>query len=153
MIFFEMLFNLFLRQTQKSFDPAEISRQILTQVKKMLQSLIILLVGSVIFCMLIGHLITRTLDLLDQGGFHFSNSIILLLVLVIIDLAIIVYVLNKTIKEDQAEAAREIPQASSSASSPIESAIAALIIDFVRQREVSREESRENKSHHSPDDN
>lgn len=153
MILFDLIFNLFfssfLKQTQKNFDPVEIGRQILTQVKKMLQSLIILMVGSIIFCMLIGHLITRTLDLLDQGGFYFSNSIILLLVLMVIDLAIIIYVLNKTIKEDENETAKnqqdQIPQGAS----PIESAIAALIIDFVKQRQETREKEVHEKSSES----
>lgn len=153
MILFDLIFNLFFssffKQTQKNFDPVEIGRQILTQVKKMLQSLIILMVGSIIFCMLIGHLITRTLDLLDQGGFYFSNSIILLLVLMVIDLAIIIYVLNKTIKEDENETAKnqqdQIPQGAS----PIESAIAALIIDFVKQRQETREKEVHEKSSES----
>lgn len=151
MILFDLIFNLFFnsffKQTQKNFDPVEIGRQILTQVKKMLQSLIILMVGSIIFCMLIGHLITRTLDLLDQGGFYFSNSIIFLLILMIIDLGIIIFVLNKTIKEDENEMAKQQQESAPKGTSPIESAIAALIIDFVRQRQENREKENHEQNH------
>lgn len=147
MMLVELFMNFFLKQTQKNFDPVEIGKQILIQVKKLLQSLIILLVASVIFCMLVGHLITRTLDLLDNGGFYFSNSVILLLILTVIDLIVIVYVLKKTTKEDQ-DQEKETPQPPRSSFSPIEGAIAALIIDFVKQREVNRkhdEDQSENK--------
>lgn len=139
MAFIDLLIKIFMGQTQKNFDPAEIGQQILKQIKKMLQSLIILAVASVIFCMLVGHLISRSLDLLDSGGFIFSNSIILLLVLSVVDLIVIAYVLKKTIEEDEKEnsKANQTPQASGP--SPLEGAIAALIIDFVKQREHSRE--------------
>ena len=113
----------------------------------MLQSLIILMVGSIIFCMLIGHLITRTLDLLDQGGFYFSNSIIFLLVLMVIDLGIIIFVLNKTVKEDENEMAKQQQESAPKGASPIESAIAALIIDFVRQRQENREKETHEQDH------
>ncbi len=138
MMLMELIINFFLKQTQKAFDPAEFGKQILVQVKKMLQSIIILLVASVIFCMLVGHLITRTLDLLDNGGFIFSNSVILLLILTFIDLAIIIFVLKKTTQDDPEDIPKEAPPQSGYKISPIEGAIAALIIDFVKQREVNR---------------
>lgn len=141
----ELFINFFLKQSQKAFDPAEIGRQILLQIKKILQSLIILLVGSVIFCMLIGHLIARTLDLLDKGEFYFSNSVILLLVLTLIDLAVIIYVLKKTMKEAPEEAPKQDQSSSGNTISPIEGAVAALIIDFIKQREVSRKADLESK--------
>ena len=56
-----------------------------------------------------------------------------------IDLAIIIYVLNKTIKEDENEMAKNQQDQLPQGASPIESAIAALIIDFVKQRQENRE--------------
>lgn len=141
----DFIFKLFMGQAPKAFDPAEIGQQILAEIKKMLQSLIVLTVLSVVFCILTAHFITRTLDLLDKGNFYFSHSILLLLALMVIDLFAIAYVLKKATQEENQQTSRNNQRISSneSTTSPLEGAIAALIIDFVKQREVAREVERE----------
>lgn len=131
--------NLLTGQSQGMINPAEIGNQILLQLKKILKSLIILFIGSVLFCLFTGYLIDRTLSLLDEGSFRFTNSIILLLVLITVNLVVIVMALKKA-------TAKEIPSVKETAlqvnpaptTSPLEAAIAALIFDFIKEREKSR---------------
>jgi F0F1-type ATP synthase assembly protein I len=118
-------------------NPVEISKQILSQVKKILKSLIILFICSVIFCLLMGYLVDRILNQMDLGSFVFTNSIVFLLVLIAINLVIIAWSLKKASAKEESAPRPEYNDMRSS-DSPIETAIAALILDFIKERESAR---------------
>jgi F0F1-type ATP synthase assembly protein I len=127
-------------------NPAEISKQILSQLKKTLKSLIILFICSVIFCLLMGYLIDRTLTQMDAGPFALTNSIIFLLILITINLAVIVWSLKKASAKEEVMS-RDVQPIVKSTDSPLETAIAALILNFIKEREESRaKEHSEKKS-------
>jgi len=119
-------------------NPVEISKQILFQIKKILKSLIILFICAVIFCLLLGYLIDRTLTQMDAGSVEFTNSIIFLIVLIVINLIVMAWALKKASEKDEApvkEPRAEIPNPAS----PLETAVAALILNFIKERELTRE--------------
>lgn len=137
MVLLDIILGLIMGKKKSSFSPEVIVDQVFEGLKKILQSLIVLLICSVLFCVLLGYLIDRTLTLLDTQNLHFSNSIILLLVLIIIDTAVIMWSLKKF--NDKPHVHKEESRAKS-ANSPIESAVAALIFDYVKEREAKRTE-------------
>jgi high-affinity Fe2+/Pb2+ permease len=114
-------------------NPAEFANQILGQIKKILRSLIILLIGSVLFCLIMGYLIDRVLTQMDLGAFSLTSSIVFLIVILCLDLAVILWSLKKI--SDSDEPKKEItfqpPQ-----DSVLETAIAALILSFVNDRQA-----------------
>lgn len=131
-----MILSFFMGRKDSSFSPEAIIDQVFNSFKKILQSLIILIICSILFCILAGNLINRSLDLMDNQNLHFSNSIILLLVLLVVDTLVIVWSLRKVVDKPQSQQAQK--QSTSASSSPIESAVAALIFDFVKERESKR---------------
>lgn len=120
-------------------SPVEISKQILAQFKKALKSLIILFIGTVSFCILIGYLIDRALTQLDAGSFVITNSIIFLLSLLAINLLVIFWALNKASSKDDTSI-HEIKTEVRRTDSAMETAIAALILNFIKEREVKHGE-------------
>ena len=118
-------------------NPVEISKQILAQLKSVLKSLIVVLICSVVFCLLMGYLIDRTLTQLDAGAFEITNSIIFLVVLIVIDLIVMILSLKKASAKDEAPV-KEIQPVPRSSDSPIETAIAALILTFIKERETAK---------------
>lgn len=137
MFIFDIILGLLMGKKKSSFSPEAIVEQFFIGFKKILQSLVILLICSVLLCVLLGYLIDRTLNLLDGQNLHFSNSIILLIVLIMIDLFMIYWSFQKLNDKPQI-ISHETPVRASG--SPIESALAALIFDFVRERETKRTE-------------
>lgn len=134
----ELFMKLFLGQGQAStmINPAEIGNQILGQLKKILKSLMILTICVVIFCLLMGYLIDRVLTQMDLGAFQFTNSIIFLLVLIGINLVVMAASLKKAEAKEEVE--KERLPAPTRMESPLETAIAALIFDYVKERETKR---------------
>ena len=115
-------------------NPAEFANQILSQVKKILRSLIILLIGSVLFCLIMGYLIDRVLTQMDLGAFSLTSSIIFLIMILCLDLVVILWSLKKISDSDEPkkEIAVQPPQ-----DSVLETAIAALILSFVNDRQAA----------------
>jgi|GEM_PF-2786978 len=140
MNYIEMIMKLLVSHGQQVFDPKEIGHQILSVLRKILKSLIILLIGSVIFCLLMGYLIDRLLGQLDQGSFALTPSISLLIVLIVMDAFILRSALRKVVEDKESE----VETQTSSTTSPVEMALAALILDFVKERENNREAKNEN---------
>lgn len=136
MFLLDIILKLLMGKKKSSYSPEVMVEQLIMGLKKILRSLIILLICSVFFCILLGYLVDRTLSLLDSGNLHFSNSIIFLMMLLFIDLAVIIWSLQK-INERPTTLVKE-ERSRSTPSSPLESAVAALIFDFVREREEKR---------------
>jgi len=130
-------------------SPVEISKQILAQLKSVLKSLIVVLICSVVFCLLMGYLIDRTLTQLDAGAFEITNSIVFLLVLIAIDLVVMIMSLKKAAAKDETSV-KEVQPVVRNSDSPIETAIAALILNFIKEREVAKENSMIKSSPVSP---
>ena len=122
-------------------NPAEFANQILNQVKKILKSLIILLIGSVLFCLIMGYLIDRVLTQMDLGSFELTSSIIFLIVLLCIDLAVILWSLKKI--SDSEEVKKEMTVQAHQQDSVLETAIAALILSFVNDRQTNQKSTTE----------
>lgn len=142
MFLLDVVLGLLMGKKKSTFSPEAIVDQFFIGLKKILQSLIILLICSVLLCILLGYLIDRTLNLLDNQNLHLSNSIILLIVLIVVDLALIFWSLQKINEKPQTQVKEETRPKTSG--SPIESAVAALIFDYVKERESKRvEEVRE----------
>ncbi len=91
-----------------------------------------------------GYLIDRCLSLLDAQDFHLSNSIIFLLVLIVVDFGMIFWSLRKVIDKPEELQKKEVSQASSTGH--VEAALAALIFDFVKEREENRNQEGKSKS-------
>ena len=142
MNFAEILLKMFLSASSGNsggmVSPVEISKQILAQLKSVLKSLIVVMICSVVFCLLMGYLIDRTLTQLDAGAFEITNSIVFLLVLIGIDLIVMIVSLKKAAAKDEAPV-KEVQPAPRSSESPIETAVAALILNFIKEREQARE--------------
>lgn len=136
MVLLDMIFGLFTGNRQSSFSPEALVDQFFNSLKKILQSLIILIICSILLCVLMGYLIDRCLSLLDAQNFHFSNSIIFLLILIVIDFGMIFWSLRKVIDKPEEPQKKESNTASSTGH--VEAAIAALIFDFVKEREANR---------------
>ena len=134
----ELFIKMFLGQGQAStmINPAEVGNQILGQLKKILKSLMILTICVVIFCLLMGYLIDRVLTQMDSGAFQFTNSIIFLLILILINVIVMAASLKKAEAKEEVEKER-LPVAART-ESPLETAIAALIFDYVKERETKR---------------
>ncbi len=139
----DIILKIFMGHNQSSMNPSEIGNQILLQLKKILKSLIILFIGSVLFCLLMSYLIERILFLMDQGNLHFSNSIIFLLALISLNLITIAWALKiATAKDGSSKESTQQPAVPTT--SPIETAVAALIFDFIKDQERKREHQNEN---------
>lgn len=113
-------------------NTAEFAAQILSQVKTILKSLIILMIGSILFCLIMGYLIDRVLTQMDLGLFTLSSSIIFLLILLVIDIIIIVWSLKQI---SASEVSKKEPATTNKDDSPLEMALAALILSYVKERE------------------
>lgn len=150
MNFLDIFLKIFMNQNQSRMNPSEIGHQILFQITKILKSLIILFIGSVLFCLLMSYLIERILLLMDEGNLHFSNSIIFLIVLIFLNLLTIAWALKiATAKESMNNRDNSQVQQPPS-TSPIETAVAALIFDFIKDQEKKRETKNENQQHSGP---
>jgi hypothetical protein len=125
-----------------------LTEQIVLNVRA-LATIILSSVGALaLFCsgfyMLLSHIAVQW----DQnGGLHFSATLIISAALTLVSLGTLIYCLKPTTWLKATGLQQPPPQnsarASGKASSPIEGAVANLIMDFVHQREQSRK-SRQN---------
>lgn len=131
-----------------------LSSEILQQIRRILILISLTFGAFVLFCISVGYFIDRTLNLLDHGSFYFTPSLIFLIVFMIVCLLIFVYSTNKNVwteafKKDQQEDKKE-QETTSTGPSPIETAISLFILDFIKEREMSRNDKHENQKDHHP---
>ena len=139
MKFLEFL-STFLSQSLSFLSPTAIIDQIFERFQKVLKTLIVLVICTIMSCVTLAYLIDRFLNQLDTGEFALTRSIILLVVLLMgLSLTIILTLKNLTQKEAEIRK-RQVTQRTESA---LEAALAALVLDYVKEREEKRQQAPE----------
>lgn len=124
----------------------EISVEILNQIRRILILVVVTLGALTMFCMGMSHLIERVLTKLDDGSFLFTPSIGVILGFIAVCIGVLIYSTNKNVwlgifkKEPVAQTA-QAPLATST----VESVISLLVLDFIKEREFSRELKKNNE--------
>ncbi|MES2526704.1 MAG: hypothetical protein V4598_06435 [Bdellovibrionota bacterium] len=134
MKFLEFL-STFLSQSLSFLSPNALIDQIFERFQKVLKTLIILFICTIMSCVTLAYLIDRFLNQLDAGEFVLSRSIILL-VLLLIGFCVTLTLTLKSLNRKQAEARKS--QELQRTESALEAALAALVLDFVKEREEKR---------------
>lgn len=122
----------------------EISAEILNQLRRIL-ILVVMTIGSLaLFCMGMSYLIERFLNNLDNGQALFTPSIWFILCFLIICIGVMVYATRKQnwldiFKAEKKEVAHPPVPAGANA---IESVLSLLILDFIKERELKREQEK-----------
>ena len=125
----------FLSQSLSFLGPNAIIDQIFERLHKILKTLIILVVCTAMSCVTLAYLIDRFLNQLDAGEFTVTRSIILLVLLLIgFSLTLALTFKSLTRKEAEARKRQEIQRTESA----LEAALAALVMDYVKEREEKR---------------
>jgi hypothetical protein len=145
----EFFINYFLgKKTLISEKSLEISAEILNQLRRIL-ILVVLTIGSLaLFCMGMSYLIERFLNNLDNGQALFTPSIWFILVFLLLCVGIMVYATRKQNwldifkGEKKVETASQLPVGGNQ----IESVLSLLILDFIKERELKREQQHPRKS-------
>lgn len=125
----------------------EISAEILNQLRRIL-ILVVMTVGSLaLFCMGMSYLIERFLNNLDNGQALFTPSIWFILGFLLICIGVMVYATRKQNWLDIFKAEKKEVQTAPvpAGGNAIESVISLLILDFIKERELKREQEK----HHS----
>lgn len=141
----EFFLNYFLGK--KSFigeKSLEISAEILNQLRRIL-ILVVLTIGSLtLFCMGMSYLIERFLNNLDNGQSLFTPSIWFILAFQIICIGVMVYATRKQNWLDIFKAEKKEVQTAAvpAGANAIESVISLLILDFIKERELKREQEK-----------
>jgi hypothetical protein len=121
----------------------EISAEILNQLRRIL-ILVVMTVGSLaLFCMGMSYLLERFLNNLDNGQSLFSPSIWFILGFLTICIGVMVYATRKQnwldiFKAEKKEAAPPAPAGGNA----IENVLSLLILDFIKERELKREQEK-----------
>ena len=136
MKFLEFLSNL-LSQSLSFLSPTAIIDQLFERFQKVLKTLIILAVCTVMSCVTLAYLIDRFLNQLDAGEFVVTRSIILL-VLLLIGFSLTLTFTLKSLNRKEAEARKR--QDLQRTESALEAALAALVMDYVKEREEKRQQ-------------
>ncbi|HXH31805.1 MAG TPA: hypothetical protein VNJ01_13415 [Bacteriovoracaceae bacterium] len=118
---------------------SEIATQVLSHLRKLLRTLVILLITSVTLCVLLGYLIDRVLTQIDTGSFAVTNSINFLCGLVVANVLAVVWALRSSAPRDR-QAVRIESRETGHQTSPIETAVAAFILSFIKDRDLVRED-------------
>lgn len=122
----------------------EISAEILNQLRRIL-ILVVLTVGSLaLFCMGMSYLIERFLNNLDNGQSLFTPSIWFILGFLIICIGVMVYATRKENWLDifKSEKKEQPAVPAPVGGNAIESVISLLILDFIKERELKREQEK-----------
>lgn len=116
-------------------SPTELLDQMMERLRKSLKPLIILFLCSIMSCVTLAYLIDRFLDQLDASEFVFTRSIGLLLLL----LAAFVFTLIRTLATlTRKDPALTKAQERQKIETALETALAALIMSYVNEREEKR---------------
>lgn len=145
-----ILFGNLLKAQNLKEKSLRLSSEILQQIRRILVLISLTFGAFVLFCISVGYFIDRTLSLLDRGAFTFTPSLIFLIIFMIFCLIVFVYSTNKNVwleafKKDQLEE-KSLEENTATHTSPIETAVSLFILDFIKERELARELSREEKS-------
>jgi uncharacterized membrane protein YidH (DUF202 family) len=122
----------------------EISAEILNQLRRIL-ILVVLTIGSLaLFCMGMSYLIERFLNNLDNGQALFTPSIWFILTFLVICIGVMIYATRKQNWLDifKAEKKEEAAPPAPVGGNAIESVISLLILDFIKERELKREQEK-----------
>ncbi len=136
MKFLEFL-STFLSQSLSFLSPTAIIDQIFERFQKVLKTLIILIVCTAMSCVTLAYLIDRFLNQLDAGEFVITRSIILLVILLTGFTLTLVFAF-KDLSRKEAEV-RKLQQVQRTESA-LEAALAALVLDYVKEREEKRQQ-------------
>jgi uncharacterized membrane protein YidH (DUF202 family) len=135
--FLEFL-SAFISKSLSFLGPNQIIDAIVERFQRALKALIILVICTAMSCVTLAYLIDRFLTQLDAGEFVFSRSIILLLLLQLgFGLSLIMTLKNLAATEKKAKRRNELQQTESA----LESAVAALIMSYVNEREQKNKSS------------
>jgi uncharacterized membrane protein YidH (DUF202 family) len=132
--FLEFL-STFISKSLSFLGPNQIIDAIVERFQKALKTLIILVICTSMSCVTLAYLIDRFLTQLDSGEFVFTRSIILLLLLQFgFGLALVMTIKNLADSEKKTKRRNELQQTESA----LESAVAALIMSYVNEREEKK---------------
>jgi len=124
----------------------EISAEILNQLRRIL-ILVVLTVGSLaLFCMGMSYLIERFLNNLDNGQALFTPSIWFILGFLVICIGVMIYATRKQnwLEIFKSEKKEEASPPALVGGNAIESVISLLILDFIKERELKKEQEKNN---------
>ena len=119
----------------------EISSEILNQLRRIL-ILTVLTFGSLaLFCLGMSYLIERLLNNIDSGSVIFTPSIWFIFAFLLVCIGIMIYATNKNkwldiFKMDKKSNSQSV---SGFQGSQLESVVSLLILDFIKEREATRE--------------
>ena len=139
MKFLEFL-SAFISKSLSFLGPNQIIDAIVERFQKALKALIILAVCTAMSCVTLAYLIDRFLNQLDAGELVFTRSITLLLVLLAGFVGALILTLKNLVNSEAKEKARKEMLRTESA---LESAVAALIMSYVNEREQKRKQQPE----------
>jgi type VI protein secretion system component VasK len=132
----ELIFNFFMGKKRS----AEISVEILNQVRRILILVVITVGALTMFCMGMSHLIERILNNLDEGQIVFSPAIGVILFFLFICVGVLIYSTNKKRWLSIFKKERNAEETSQhKIGSQIESVVSLLILDIIKEREYKRE--------------
>lgn len=135
----ELFFSFVLGQRQSiGSRTQEISGEIINQIRRVSILLVITIGALTLFCMGASHLIERILNNLDKGLFILSPAVWVIFTFLIFCLCILVYSTNKKVwmrmlKKDKVES-----EPKGLGSGQLESVISLLVLDILKERELSR---------------
>lgn len=129
----------------------KMSAEILNQLRRVLILVLITIGALTMFCVGMAHLIERVLNKLDQGGFQFTPSIGVVLIFMLFCLCILLYSTNKSVwlnifKLDKEHSDHHNEASASVLGTQIESVLSLLVLDFIKERESTRESTSKNTS-------
>ncbi len=134
MKFLEFL-STFLSQSLSFLSPTAIIDQLFERFQKFIKTLIILVICTAMSCVTLAYLIDRFLNQLDAGEFVITRSIILLVILLIgFSLTLTFTLKSFNRKEAETRKIQELQRTESA----LEAALAALVLDYVKEREEKR---------------
>lgn len=137
----EFLFKTFLGQSNLLSEKSlEVSAEILNQLRRILILTVLTLGSLVLFCIGMSFLIERLLNNLDQSQIIMTPSIYFLLIFLFLCVLTILYATQKKkwleiFKQEKSSQ----PQGGPLIGSQLESVLALLVMDFIKEREVNRE--------------
>ncbi len=131
MKFIEFLSN-FLSQALSFLAPNALIDQLMERFQNVLKSLIFIGISAAMSCVTLAYMIDRLLNQLDAGDFVFTRSLTLLLVLFCVFVGILIFHFQQLSKK---EANIRKSKEQERTESALETALAALIMSYVKERE------------------
>ncbi len=142
MKFFEFISN-FLSQCLSFLSPTTIIDQLMERLKKILKTLIVLFICTIMSCITLAYLIDRFLTQLDAGEFALTRSMVVLFIMFFGLIATLILTLkNLTSKDNEAKKIQEFKRTETA----LEAALAALVMSYVSEREEKRKPTSENQA-------